>query len=171
MLKQTLLASHWLLAPMYVGLIATLAMLVVVFLREVAYYVPQAIVMTSETAIIAALTLIDLTLVANLLLIVIVSGYENLVSPSAPPERAEQSAGVGTVDFSGLKIKLIASIVAISGIELLKRFMTIGEGSTAQTMADPSLFWSAAIHLIFVISAVLLALMDWLSGKDSQKGA
>ena len=171
MLKHTLLASRWLLAPMYLGLIATLAMLVVVFLRQVAYYVPQALDMSSETAIIAALTLIDLTLVANLLLIVVVSGFENFVAPSGLGDQADQVGPVGAVDFSGLKIKLIASIVAISGIELLKRFMAIGDGPNALAMADPGLFWSATIHLIFVASAVLLALMDWLSGKGGKKGA
>lgn len=71
---------------------------------------------------------------------------------------------MGGVDFAGLKIKLVASIVAISGIELLKRFMALGQGG-AVTLADPVLLWSTAIHVVFVVSAVLLALMDRLTAK------
>jgi uncharacterized protein (TIGR00645 family) len=148
---------------MYLGLVVVLLMLLVVFAREVIRTVPLALEMSTGGAIVAALTLIDLVLVANLLLIVMLSGFESFVQ--APPED-ERSAGpdwIGGVDFAGLKIKLVASIVAISGIELLKRFMAIGDGRTV-TLADPVLLWSAAIHLVFVLSAVLLAVTDRLSG-------
>ena len=79
-LERTLFASRWLMAPMYLGLVVALAMLVVVFLREVAYYAPQVMTMTADSSILAVLTLIDLTLAANLLLIVLFSGYESFVS-------------------------------------------------------------------------------------------
>ena len=105
-LERMLFATRWLMAPMYVGLVAALLMMVIVFARQILYYVPQAFTMTGETAILASLTLIDLTLAANLLLIVIFSGYENFVSKLALPEATERPSWMGTVDFSGLKIVL-----------------------------------------------------------------
>ena len=118
--ERLLFASRWLMAPMYLGLVAVLAMMLVVFLRQTAYYLAQAMTMTAETAILAALSLIDLTLAANLLLIVIFSGYENFVSRMDLHGERDRPKWQGDVDFSALKLKLIASIMAISGIHLLK---------------------------------------------------
>lgn len=166
--ERGLFASRWLMAPMYLGLVAALLMLLVVFFREAAYYIPKALVLSSEDAILAILTLIDLTLAANLLLIVLFSGYENFVSKIDLHEAHEKPDWMGTVDFSGLKLKLVASIVAISGIHLLKRFMEIGEAD-AETPFDPlQLRWMVVIHLTFVISGVLLALMDWLTARSGK---
>jgi len=164
-LESALFASRWLMAPMYLGLVVSLAMLVVVFLREVAYYAPQVLVMTSDDAILAALTLIDLTLAANLLLIVLFSGYENFVSKLDVDDGGDRPIWMGTVDFGGLKIKLVASIVAISGIHLLKRFMEIGQQEADAVFGERELYWLVVIHLTFVVSGVLLALMDWLVAR------
>ncbi len=166
--ERALFASRWLMAPMYLGLVVSLAMLLVVFAREVAYYAPQIMVLSSEDVILAVLTLIDLTLAGNLLLIVLFSGYENFVSKLDISDTVDRPSWMGTVDFSGLKMKLIASIVAISGIHLLKRFMEIGEAH-AEVPFDPvQLRWLVIIHLTFVISGVLLALMDWLAAKTDK---
>jgi uncharacterized protein (TIGR00645 family) len=169
-LENSLFASRWLMAPMYLGLVAALAMLMVIFLRELVAYAPAILTMTSDAAILAILTLIDLTLAANLLLIVIFSGYENFVSKLDVGDNTDRPAWMGTVDFSGLKMKLIASIVAISGIHLLKKFMEIGKGGSAE-MAQDDLYWLAVIHVVFVVSGLLMALMDWLVGqtKSSKK--
>jgi uncharacterized protein (TIGR00645 family) len=161
--ERGLFASRWLMAPMYLGLIVSLAMLVIVFTRELIHYAPQAFTMTSEQVILVVLTLIDLSLAGNLLLIVLFSGYENFVSKLDIDETNDRPPWMGTVDFSGLKMKLIASIVAISGIHLLKRFMEIGE--TEAPMDEPQLMWLVIIHLTFVVSGVLLALMDWLTAQ------
>lgn len=160
--ERVLFATRWLMAPMYLGLGAALALLVVVFARELLYYLPQALSMDADTAILAALTLIDLTLAANLLVIVLFSGYENFVSKLDLPEGAERPVWMGSVDFSGLKMKLIASIVAISAIALLKRFMEVAQ-EDGIVMADGGLFWLTCIHLVFVLSGVLMALMDRLA--------
>ncbi len=166
--EQGLFASRWLMAPMYLGLVVSLAMLAVVFVREIAYYAPQLMSLSSEDTILAVLTLIDLTLAGNLLLIVLFSGYENFVSKLDIAESVDRPSWMGTVDFSGLKMKLIASIVAISGIHLLKRFMEIGEAH-AETPFDPTqLRWMVIIHLTFVISGVLLAVMDWVTGRTDK---
>lgn len=162
--EQALFASRWLMAPMYLGLILSLGMLVVIFVRELAYYLPQVMTMTVEDGILVALTLIDLSLAANLLLIVVFSGYENFVSKLDIDDGGDRPDWMGTVDFSGLKLKLIASIVAISGIYLLKKFMEIGQDPWTLEQGT-EFFWMTIIHLTFVASGVLLAGMDWLSAN------
>lgn len=166
-LERGLFASRWLMAPMYVGLVVALLMLVVIFFRELAYYVPQMLTLSAEKTILVALTLIDLTLAANLLLIVMFSGYESFVSKFDFDVGADRPGWMGKVDFGGLKMKLIASIVAISGIHLLKRFMEIGDPNTPAP-SDNHLFWLTVIHMTFVLSGVLLALMDWMQARSAK---
>lgn len=167
--ERGLFASRWLMAPMYLGLAVALAMMSVIFVRELIYYVPKVMELTAEEMILAALTLIDLTLAANLLLIVLFSGYENFVSKFDFDAGADRPEWMGKVDFSGLKMKLIASIVAISGIHLLKKFMEIRDIDAAVTFGQSEMFWLVVIHLTFVLSGVLMALMDLLQAR-SYKG-
>jgi uncharacterized protein (TIGR00645 family) len=164
--EQGLFASRWLMAPMYLGLVVALGMMSVIFVKELFYYLPKVLELTAEEMILAALTLIDLTLAANLLLIVLFSGYENFVSKFDFDAGADRPGWMGKVDFGGLKMKLIASIVAISGIHLLKKFMEIRDIDTAVTFGQSEMFWLVVIHLTFVISGVLMALMDWLQAKS-----
>jgi uncharacterized protein (TIGR00645 family) len=166
--ERGLFASRWLMAPMYLGLVVALAMMTVIFLRELAYYAPQVLTLSPEKIILVVLTLIDLTLAANLLLIVLFSGYENFVSKFDFDAGPDRPGWMGKVDFGGLKMKLIASIVAISGIHLLKRFMEIGDPTTPPA-DDRTLMWLTVIHLTFVVSGVLMALMDWLQARASTK--
>ncbi len=163
--ERGLFASRWLMAPMYLGLVVALAMLTIIFLRELVYYAPQILTLSPEKTILVILTLIDLTLAANLLLIVMFSGYENFVSKFDFDAGADRPEWMGKVDFGGLKMKLIASIVAISGIHLLKRFMEIGD-SSSPAADDRTLMWLTVIHLTFVVSGVLMALMDWLQSRS-----
>lgn len=165
--EQGLFASRWLMAPMYLGLVVSLGMLTIVFCRELAYYAPQVLTMTADKAILVVLTLIDLSLAANLLLIVLFSGYENFVSKLDIDDGGDRPSWMGTVDFGGLKMKLIASIVAISAIHLLKQFMEIGK--TGKPLDEQALYWLVVIHMVFVGSGVLMAAMDWL-GARSKKG-
>lgn len=169
--ERLLFASRWLMAPMYLGLVFALLGMLAVFLRETIYYVPQmfsfqAGAMSGDSAILAVLTLIDLTLAANLLCIVIYTGYENFVSKMDLPADAERPSWMGTVDFSGLKMKLIASMVAISGIHLLKKFMEFGKTGTVDTEA---VYWMVVLHMVFVISGLAMAAMDWIVGKTAKK--
>ena len=166
--ERSLFASRWLMAPIYLGLVLALLMLLVVFVRELVYYAPQILTMDSEQAILAVLTLIDLSLAGNLLLIVLFSGYENFVSKFDIPDGDDRPAWMGTVDFSGLKMKLVASIVAISAIHLLKWFMEIGEYQPGEPFDSQQLRWLVIIHLTFVISGVLLALMDWIAAQTDK---
>ncbi len=168
--ERLLFRSRWLMAPFYVGLALALIMLLAVFVRDLIYYVPQAFAarseMDSNDAILALLTLVDLSLAGNLLLIVIFSGYENFVSKLDLDGETDRPPWMGTVDFSGLKMKLIASIVAISGIQLLKTFMNIGK--PGYPLDEAAMMWGVIIHLTFVVSGVLLALMDWLTAKTDK---
>jgi uncharacterized protein (TIGR00645 family) len=164
--ERGLFASRWLMAPMYMGLAVALGMLTVIFLKELIYYIPQVLEMSADKMILVALTLIDLTLAANLLLIVMFSGYESFVSKFDFDVGADKPGWMGKVDFGGLKMKLVASIVAISGIHLLKRFMEISDLDAATTFGETELFWLVVIHLTFVVSGVLLALMDYLQARS-----
>jgi uncharacterized protein (TIGR00645 family) len=163
--EKGLFASRWLMAPIYLGLAVSLAMLTVIFIKELAHYVPQILTMTADQGILAILTLIDLSLAANLLLIVLFSGYENFVSKLDIKDMTDRPDWMGKVDFSGLKMKLIASIVAISGIHLLKVFMSLGKPASGYEVTADTLKWMVIIHITFVVSGVLLALMDWLTGR------
>ena len=168
--ERLLFRSRWLMAPIYLGLVAALFMLLVMFLRELIHYFPAVFAphgtRTANDGILVVLTLVDLSLAGNLLLIVLFSGYENFVSKLDLEGETDRPPWMGTVDFSGLKMKLIASIVAISGIQLLKTFMNIGKAG--YELNPDEAMWGVIIHLTFVTSGVLLALMDWLTAKTDK---
>jgi uncharacterized protein (TIGR00645 family) len=157
--------SRWLMAPVYMGLIASLGALMIVFVREVITDFATILTMTPEDAILMVLSLIDMSLAGNLLLIVIFSGYENFVSKIDTGGDEDRPSWMGTVDFSGLKLRLLASIVAISAIALLRSFMKLSEGAD---IPDRTLGWLVGIHLSFVVSGALLAMMD-LVGNRAEK--
>ena len=160
--ERWLFRSRWLMAPFYLGLVIALAALMVVFVKEAAHEFQGLWSMTPEDAILMVLSLIDLSLAGNLLMIVVFSGYENFVSKIDTGGDEDRPSWMGTVDFSGLKMKLIASIVAISAIALLRAFMKLSEG---EEIPDRTLAWLVGIHLSFVVSGVILAAMDYIAGK------
>ncbi len=147
------------MAPMYLGLVLGLVLLLISFGREILYLIEKIPTLTQNDAILGVLTLIDLSLAANLLIIVILSGYENFVSRLEIGDHKDVPAWFGSVDFSELKMKLVASIVAISGIHLLKVFMDV------QKITRDEIMLMVMIHLVFVVSGVLLAFMDWIAAK------
>jgi uncharacterized protein (TIGR00645 family) len=163
-LEAALFGSRWLMAPFYVGLVLALVALLVVFAEELVMEVSHFGQLNPERAILMALSLIDLSLAGNLVLIVIFSGYENFVSKIDADGEVDRPAWMGTVDFSGLKLRLIASIVAISAISLLRTFMRIGDEPIDENLVK----WKVIVHLTFVTSGVLLALMDLLSSRSEK---
>jgi uncharacterized protein (TIGR00645 family) len=173
-LEGGLFASRWLMAPIYIGLVASLGALLVVFFQELVRELPALwtldseghFAMSAEDAILLALSLIDLSLAANLVIIVMFAGYENFVSKFDIGNHEDRPDWMGTVDFSDLKLKLIASIVAISGIALLKAFLELGDGAPFDDMARDKLMWQVIVHITFVVSGVLLAVMDWFTGHQ-----
>jgi uncharacterized protein (TIGR00645 family) len=165
-LERLLFSSRWLMAPFYLGMILALALILVVFVRELAIELAHIPNVDAEAGLLLALSLIDLSLAGNLLLIVMFSGYENFVSKIHIADDEDRPSWMGTVDFSGIKLKLIASIVAISGIALLRAFLTLGDPGTPIDSHRIGLM--VAIHLTFVVSGVLLAVMDWITSKTEE---
>ena len=153
-LEALMFNSRWLLAPFYIGLVIGIAMLLVKFVQEFFHILPHIFDSTESEVVLAILTLVDMSLVANLLIIIIFSGYENFVSKIDTAGHEDRPEWMGKVDFSGLKVKLIASIVAISAIELLKAFVNVTAYTTEQ------LAWKVGIHAVLISSGVLFALMD-----------
>jgi uncharacterized protein (TIGR00645 family) len=146
--------SRWLLAPFYLGLVAALALLLVKFAKEFIHFVPLVFFADETDVIIGLLSLIDVVMVANLLIIIVFAGYENFVSRINTEDHEDRPTWMGHVGFAELKMKLIGSIVAISGIELLKAFMHV------ESMTNEQLGWKVGIHMTFVVSGVLFAVMD-----------
>ncbi len=164
-IEKSLFASRWLMAPVYLGLAASLCLLVYGFFSELVHLFSAMPELQANDIILGVLSLIDLSLAGNLLLIVVFSGYENFVSKIHIDDHEDQPEWKGTVDFSALKLKLIASIVAISGIHLLKVFMDVNSVTEAQIK------WMIIIHVVFVISGVLLAVMDYVTVCSKGKKA
>ena len=161
--EAALFHSRWLMAPFYAGLVVALVALLVVFVTELVHELPQVLTMSAEDAILLALSLIDLSLAGNLLLIVTFSGYENFVSKIDTEGSEDRPTWMGTLDFSGLKMKLIGSIVAISAISLLRAFMTLTETDIA--FDAERVRWLVILHLTFVVSGLLFAAMDWVADR------
>ena len=159
LLEAVLFGSRWLRAPFYLLMVAALCMLLVKFGQETWHIVTHTLSMTESDAVLAVLSLIDITLTGNLLLMVLFAGYENFVSKMDVKDHPDRPEWMGKVDFAGLKLKLIASIVAISGINLLKNFMAL-DGVTMSAGKEQQLFWMVIIHLVFIASGVMLAVMD-----------
>jgi len=164
-LEALIFNSRWLLAPFYLGLVAGILILLVKFGQEFFHLIPHVLSGPESEIILAILTLVDMSLVANLLIIIVFSGYENFVSKIDTAGHEDRPEWMGKVDFSGLKIKVIASIVAISAIELLKAFVNVSNLGTPGedwrwTVEDKALAWKVSIHILLVISGVLFAIMD-----------
>jgi uncharacterized protein (TIGR00645 family) len=163
-LERVLTASRWLLAPFFLGLALGIVVLLIKFVQEFYHLAVQAMAITEAEAILGMLSLVDLALTGALVMIVIFSGYENFVSKIDHTTDRNWPEWMGSIDFTALKIKLLGSIVAISAVQLLKQFMTV------KTASDRDLMWYAIIHVVFVVSSVLLALSDRISGDIKSAG-
>ncbi len=159
LIENFLFASRWLLAPFFMALVVALVILLFKALQELWHFVTHAFTATESEVILAVLALIDLTLTGSLILIVIFSGYENFVSKIQHSDHEDWPEWMSKIDFSGLKLKLLSSIVAISAIQVLKAFMNV------KNMSDRDLLWYAAIHMVFVISGLFMAWTDRISGE------
>jgi uncharacterized protein (TIGR00645 family) len=162
LIAATLLASRWLMAPLYFGLVVSLVVDVIVFFRGLV----QAIASFSEGGggvILSILKLIDLILLGNLILIIIGAGVDTLASETAIEGR-KRPEWMGKIDFSALKLKIIASIIAIAAVYLLEMFFTIDQQDKSDVL------WSLMIFMSFVLAGVLLAWMDRIAGSSEQHG-
>jgi len=159
-LENAMYASRWLLAPIYFGLSLALLALALKFFQEVFHILPNVFAMAEADLILVLLSLIDMALVGGLLVMVMISGYENFVSQLDIKAGTEKLSWLGKMDPSSLKMKVAASIVAISSIHLLKVFMD------AKNIPDAKLMWYVIIHLTFVGSAFAMGYLDKLTKHD-----
>lgn len=165
-MEETIFRSRWILAPFYIGLVASIFLLLVKFAQEFWHLFSHIGSSKESDVIVGILALVDMSLVASLLLMIIFSGYEIFVSKIDISSHEDRPDWMGKVDFSGLKLKVIGAIVAISAIDMLKSFMEISDTITpAETQA---LMWKVVFHMAFVVSGVLFALMDKIAG-DTKK--
>jgi uncharacterized protein (TIGR00645 family) len=164
LLEKTIFAGRWLLAPLYLGLLAALFPILYRFFASFWHMVSHITSLTSSEITLQVLELLDTVLLGNLIVIILFAGYENFVSKISVAEGAvDRPHWMGHVDYSGLKIKLIGSLVAISVIELLKDFMQ--EGSFDAKREG----WRIGIHITFVISGVLFGVMDNLADRHKSE--
>ena len=155
--ERILFAARFLLAPLYLALAISLVALLVksgIHLYELMMQLPT---LNDEEVLLSELAIVDLTLTASLVVIVFLSGYTNFVAPVVMRRDDGRPHWIAEIDFSELKLKLMASIVAISGIKLLEGFMNIDHES------DRELYWLAGLHLTFVVSTLVLAISDRVS--------
>jgi uncharacterized protein (TIGR00645 family) len=156
-IERTLYASRWLLAPLYLGLALGLIALGIKFFQHAFHAIVHIIAMEEADLVLVVLALIDISLVGSLVVMVMFSGYENFVSRIDAANENEMLGWLGKLDSGTLKLKVAASIVAISSIHLLRMFMK------AQEIANDKLMWYVILHLTFVVSAVLLGVLDKMS--------
>ncbi len=154
-LETVLFNSRWLMAPFYLGLVISLAVLLYKFVLLLFEFIVHAPSAKESDIILGVLSLIDVSLTGNLILIVVFSGYENFVSRIDPGGHPDWPEWMTKVDFAALKQKLLASIVAISAIQVLKAFMNIDATFDAQKLG-----WLAGVHVVFVVSTLLVAWSD-----------
>lgn len=161
LIEKFIFSSRWLLAPFYMGLVFALCALLIKFLQEAYHVIAIILTATEADVILSTLALVDLTFTASLIVIVIFSGYENFVSKIDAGAHTDWPDWMGKIDFTGLKLKLMSSIVAISAIQLLKAFMNI------KNVGERELMWLVIIHIVFVVSGLLMALTDKLTEHPS----
>jgi uncharacterized protein (TIGR00645 family) len=163
--ETLMVRARWLLAPVYLGLSLALIALAITFFREVwhLFAILLATETTESTVVLIVLSLIDISLVGGLLVMIMLSGYENFVSELDAKDERDKLSWLGKMDASSLKMKVAASIVAISSIHLLRKFMSLGDPNS-EAAPDPELLkWYVIIHLTFVASAFAMGSLDRLT--------
>lgn len=157
-IEKLLFASRWLLAPVYLGMSLALLALGIKFFMELFHLLTHVVSFSEADLVLVLLALVDMVLVGSLIVMVMFSGYENFVSRLEVAEDADKLGWLGTLDSNSLKLKVAASIVAISSIHLLRAFMEVpvrvAEGR------ETTLMWYVIIHLTFVLSAVMMGVLD-----------
>lgn len=160
MIEKLIYASRWLLAPVYLGMSLALLALGIKFFQELYHLLVHVILIREADLVLKLLGLVDMLLVGSLLVMVTFSGYENMVSQLDIDENeTEKLAWLGTHDYGSLKLKVAASIVAISSIHLLKIFMN------AEQITNDKIMWYVILHLTLVASAFFMGLLGNISRK------
>jgi uncharacterized protein (TIGR00645 family) len=162
--EKVIFSSRWLQVPLYLGLVGVLVMLSIKFILELVHLATDVWTMNESNVVLSVLTLVDVVMVANLIVMVVISGYENFVSRLDLGEEEDKLSWFGKLDAGSLKIKLASSIVAISSIHLLKAFLDVND------IPNDKLILLIAIHMTFIASALMLAYLDKMVGRKGEGG-
>lgn len=177
-IEKLLFASRWILAPVYLGMSLALVALGIKFFMELYHLLTHVVTLSESDLVLVLLAMVDMVLVGSLIIMVMFSGYENFVSALDVDEGTEKLSWLGKLDANSLKLKVASSIVAISSIHLLRAFMETPalrspEGGIDEAR-EATLMWYVIIHLTFVVSAVMMGVLDRITSKshghDDHKG-
>jgi uncharacterized protein (TIGR00645 family) len=157
LIEKALFASRWLLAPIYLGMSLMLVALGVKFFAELLHVAMDWNTITEAGLVLKILGMIDMALVGSLIVMVTFSSYENFVSRIEVDGEGDKLGWLGKLDANSLKLKVAVSIVAISSIHLLQKFVD------AEKIANEKLMWYVIMHMTFVLSAVLMGVLDKMS--------
>lgn len=160
LMAQSIFLSRWLQAPLYLGLIVAQGVYVFLFMKELTHLVSDANSFTENQIMLIVLGLIDVVMIANLLIMVIIGGYETFVSRLNLKEHPDQPQWLSHVNATTMKIKLAMALIGISSIHLLKTFID------ADQMSESTIYWQVVIHLTFIASAVAMAITDYIMNKS-----
>jgi uncharacterized protein (TIGR00645 family) len=163
LLGSLIFGSRWLQVPLYLGLIIAQCVYVFLFLKELWHLISHAGGFTEQQIMLIVLALIDVVMISNLLVMVIVGGYETFVSRLDLEGHPDQPEWLSHVNASVLKIKLAMAIIGISSIHLLKTFIEAGNlGTQGAKFTEAGVMWQTIIHCTFILSAMGIAYVDWL---------
>jgi uncharacterized protein (TIGR00645 family) len=166
-LPQLIFSSRWLQLPLYLGLIVAQGVYVILFLKELWHLVLHSFEFSEQQIMLVVLGLIDVVMISNLLIMVIVGGYETFVSRLELERHPDQPEWLSHVNASVLKIKLAMAIIGISSIHLLRTFIESGSlGSNRTNYTEAGVMWQTVIHGLFILSAIGIALVDRISQPE-----
>lgn len=161
-LERTIAFGTWLMAPISIGLIVMLGLIVLKFIQELVQAVPSVFGTTESDLILTSLSLVDFALVGNLLMVVALAGYSGFIARIMGIPVSPNLSRLGTFDLASIKLKLIASIIGISSIRLLESFIYPAH------LPDRTIFWQVVIQVVIVLSGLLLALMDRIGDSNGE---
>ena len=169
-LPALIFSSRWLQLPLYLGLIVAQGVYVILFLKELWHLVHGAVSLSEQDIMLLVLGLIDVVMISNLLMMVIVGGYETFVSRRRLERHPDQPEWLSHVNASVLKVKLAMAIIGISSIHLLKTFIEAGTlGLEGSRYTQAGVMWQTIIHITFILSAVGIAYVDRLGQLDVKR--
>ena len=162
-LPRFIFFSRWLQLPLYLGLIIAQGVYVILFVKELIHLIHGAVSLNEQQIMLIVLGLIDVVMISNLLVMVIVGGYETFVSRLSLEGHPDQPEWLSHVNASVLKVKLAMAIIGISSIHLLKTFIEVGNlGMEGSRFTEAGVMWQTIIHCVFILSAVGIAYTDKL---------
>jgi len=162
-LSALIFSSRWMQLPLYLGLIVAQGVYVILFVKELIHLIAGATSLSEQLIMLAVLGLIDVVMISNLLVMVIVGGYETFVSRLRLQGHPDQPEWLSHVNATVLKVKLAMAIIGISSIHLLKTFIAIGTlGAEGSSYTEAGVMWQSIIHMIFIVSAIGIAYTDYL---------